>query len=139
MAELAAESVRAAEQPSAEHDAASDADLAEDADEVVDPDGGPVQCSASAARFDSFSTWTGMPEPRLELVGDRNAVPAEVRREHDGAGRLLDETRDGDRDPDRAQALAGRGLERGPRGAPEPVEHGARRRAAVVAVRALRS
>ena len=44
---------------------------------------------------------------------------------------------DGHGDPDRAQALRGGGVERGARGAAEPVEHGAGRGAAVVAVRAL--
>ena len=98
------------------------------------PTAAPVQCSARAARFDSFSTSTGSPSRVSELVGDGDPVPAEVRREDDRAGRLLDQAGHGHRDPDRPQALAGRGVERGARGASEPVEHRSRSRAAVVAV-----
>jgi len=46
----------------------------------------------------------GKPEPLLELGGDGDAVPAEVRGERNRPRRLLDEPGDGDRDSDRAQS-----------------------------------
>ena len=104
VAELAAEAVAAAEEPAAEYDAASDPDLAEDADEVVDPDrrAGPVLGQRGEIRL--VLDVDGKPQTMLELRRDGNAVPAEVRREDDRPGRLLDEPRDGDRDPDRDAA-----------------------------------
>ena len=100
------------------------------------PTAAPVQCSASAARFDSFSTWTGRPRRCFELVPDGDSVPAQVRREHESPGRLLDEAGDGHRDPDRAQALTGRGVQRPAGGVGQPVEHGPGVGAAIVAIRA---
>ena len=136
VAELAAEPVRAAEQPSAEHDAAPDADLAEDADEVVDPDRGARPVLGERREVRLVLDVDGQPETRLELVADGDAVPAEVRREHDGPGGLLDEPGDGHRDPDRAQALAGRCIQRLPGGVARAGRARARGGAAIVAVRA---
>ena len=102
------------------------------------PTAAPVQCSASAARFDSFSTWTGIAEPRLELRCHGNALPAEIGREDDGAARLLDEPGHGNRDPDRTQALARGVVESSSRRPREPVEHGPGRGAPVLAKRPLR-
>ena len=56
-------------------------------------------------------------------------------REDDGSGRLLDEAGHGDRDPHGAKALVLRRLEGRTRGLTEPVEHGVRRRATVLAIR----
>ena len=119
VAELASEAVGAAEEPPSRTTPPPTPTSPKTQTKSSIPTAAPVQCSASAARFDSFSTWTGRPETRLELVGNGNAVPAEVGRKHDGPGRLLDETGNGHRDPDRAQALTGRG-------APAPSEPRAR-------------
>ena len=137
MAELAAEAVRPTEEPAAQDDAAPDPDLTEDADEVVDPDcgAGPVLGECGEVRL--VLDVDGKPEAPLELAGDGNAMPAEIRREHHGSRALLDEAGDGDGDADRAQLLAcGRG-ERSPRSRAESVEHRSRRGATVVAVRAV--
>ena len=98
--ELAGEPVGAAEEPPAEDDAAADPDLAEDADEVVDPDRRPRPVLRERGEVRLVLDMHGEPDAPPQLVRNREVAPAEVRCEHDDAGRLLDEPGDRDEETD---------------------------------------
>ena len=106
--ELAAEAVRAAEQATTEHDAAARRRPRRRRRRSRRSRRRRPSSALRARRGSTRSRRGREAEPLLELGCDGQVLPAQVRGEHDGARRLLDEPRDGDRDADRAAGRHGR-------------------------------